>query len=338
MTPKKKLMEQVTALLTERGQKALEIAKQSILQEKIRSELLHEALRYFMEEVWEDVLHPAILSLFCEAVGGDLDATTQVGAAMVLLAGAADVHDDIVDQSITKDSQLTVFGKFGKDISILVGDALLFKGLMMLHEACEILPKEQKKAILELVKQAFFGISSAEAEETSFRGKFDVSPEEYLDMIRTKVAVAEATAKIGVILGGGTPQEVEELGHYGRTLGILMTIRDEFVDVFELDELKNRAEKECLPLPILFTFKDPEKKDEIIQLLKASTITEKEVDRILDLVINSKETRMLKKEMRRMIKAEIQRLKFVGIESGEGTNYKNILAFLLKSTLEDLNR
>jgi geranylgeranyl diphosphate synthase type I len=329
MAPKESLIKQVKTLLWTRGQKALEVAKQAILQEKIEFEPLREALHYFMEEFWEDVLHPALLSLACEAVGGNPDATTNVGAAMVLIAGGADIHDDLIDQSTTKDSKPTVLGKFGKDIAILVGDALLFKGLYTLHEACEALQKSQKQSILELTKQAFFEIGNAEATETSLRGKFDLSAEEYLNIIRMKVSVAEATAKIGAILGGGTPEEIEAMGHYGKTLGILFAIRDEFIDVFELDELRNRIEKECLPLPILFAFKDSRKADKITRLLRGSEITEREIELILDLVMDSKRTLELKKEMQSLIKDESQRLR--QIKTG-----KSSLRLLLKSMTEDL--
>jgi hypothetical protein len=74
MMPKKKLMEQGIAILRERGQEALEVAKKAILQEEIEFKPLREALRYFMKD-WKDVLHPALLSLACEAVGGNPDLT-----------------------------------------------------------------------------------------------------------------------------------------------------------------------------------------------------------------------------------------------------------------------
>ena len=321
-------MERVKALLMERGHKALEVSRESVLLEQIAYKSLQEALRYFMEE-WCDVAHPTLLSLACEAVGGNPDATTSVGAALVLLAGAADVHDDIIDQSTIKDSKPTVFGKFGKDIAIILGDVLWFKGLFMLHEACEPFRKEQREAILKLAKQAFFDIGSAEAEEANFRGKLDLSPDEYLNIIKMKVSVAEAAAKIGAILGNGTPEEVESLGHYGKTLGTLMTIRDEFIDVFELDELRNRFENECLPLPVLNAFRDPARKIKIIHLLKRKAIAEKEMEGILDLVINAEENRELGKEMRLLITEETRRLGFV-------RKNINTLVLLLESTPEDI--
>lgn len=187
MAPEKKLMEQAIAILQQKGQKAVELAKQTVLQEHIEYKPLKEALRYFME-YWNDVLHPALVSLACEAVRGNPDTTTQLGAALVLLAGGADVHDDIIDQSVTKESKETVFGKFGRDVAVLVGDALLLKGIYLLHEASEPLPRSKRKAILNIVRQAFFEISGAEAKEARFRGKTDMPVQEYLEIIRHKVA------------------------------------------------------------------------------------------------------------------------------------------------------
>jgi geranylgeranyl diphosphate synthase type I len=329
MASEEKLLERAKILLEKRGKKALEISKQSILQEKIEDKPLREALRYFMEEVWFDVLHPALLALACEAVGGNPDSTTGVGAAVVLLAGAADIHDDIIDKSATKDSKLTVFGKFGQDVAILAGDALLFKGVYVLHEALETFPKDKKTQVLELIEHAFLEISGAEARETSLRGRFDLPAGEYCDVIGKKIAAAEAIARIGAILGDGTREEIEVLGHYGKTMAFLMTLRDEFVDIYEIDELKNRSENECLPVPILFAFKDEKKKNEIIKLLKGSRTEQKDVDRVIELVMNSDEVQALKKDMQSMIRNGIQSLNSI-------KKTRDTLSLLLKSAMEDL--
>jgi geranylgeranyl pyrophosphate synthase len=326
---KQKLTLKVKTLLWEKGQNALEMAKQSVLQEKIPYQPLQTALEYFMSS-WEDVLHPALMTLTSEAVGGQAESTTQAGIAFVLLAGGADVHDDIIDESTFKYSKPTVLGKFGKDSAVLVGDALLFKGLYSLHEACATLPENKKKAVLDLTKRAFFEISSAEAKEASLHGKIDpYAAGEYLEMIKTKAAVSEATAKIGAILGGGNPEEVGAMGSFGRVFAILLTIRDEFIDMFEYDEFKNRTEKECLPLPVLYALTEPERAQEITHLLEKGQITEKEQENILDLVFESNATHQLQTGMHKMVKEEIQRLHKAKICPNE-------FKMILQSTVEDL--
>jgi geranylgeranyl diphosphate synthase type I len=329
MPAEEKLMEQVKTLLIERSKKAIEQAKQAVLQEQIKYKPLREALRYFMEEIWFNAAHPALLSLTCEAVGGDPDATTNISAALVLLTGAADIHDDIIDESTTKDSKPTVYGKYGKDIAIIAGDVLWFKGMLMLNEACEPFPTDKKSVILELAKQAFFDIGSVEAKEASLRRNLDLQPEEYLDIIRMKVSVAEAAAEIGAIVGNGTAQQIDILRQYGKTLGTLMTIRDEFVDMFEVDEVKNRYSRECLPLPILYAFRDVALKKEILEILGKDELSEQELDKMLEIVANAPQVHKLGQDMSNEVKATSQKLSRI-------PKNKHTLIELLTSTVEDL--
>jgi geranylgeranyl pyrophosphate synthase len=329
MLPQKNLLEQVKANLTQRSQKAIILARQAVIQEQISYEPLHEALRYFMEEIWFNAAHPALLSLTCEAVGGDPDATTNISAALVLLTGAADIHDDIIDESNAKDSKPTVYGKYGKDIAIIAGDVLWFKGMLMLNEACETFPTEKKKVILELVKQAFFEIGSAEAKEASFRRNLNLQPEEYLDIIKRKVSVAEVATKIGAIVGNGNAGQIDSLAQFGKGLGVLMTIRDEFVDMFELEELKNRLKNECLPLPIIVAFKNANLKKEIMGWLEMEEITEPDLDKMLELVTSASEVRNIVKEMSSIIQVVAQQLSCI-------KENNDIFIQILNSTIEDL--
>ena len=307
----KKSMEKVKKLLEKRGRKAYEAAKEEILNEKFEYQPIHDALRYFIQELWHNFQHPALLSLTCESVGGKPENTTSIGAALVLLTGAADIHDDIIDQSETKGSKPTVFGKFGRDIALLVGDALLLKGSTLLNKACNDLPKKQGDHIINLVKKAFFEIGTAEAKETSFKGNWDLAPQEYLDIIKMKAAIADATARIGAIIGGGSLKEIEKFGEYGRTLGILATIRDDFVDTFEPDELKNRAENECLPLPVLYAFRDQKAKNKIIGVFRKGELGEDDAHEIVETIMETEEMQSLKKVMLVLLKGGVESLKII---------------------------
>ncbi|MEM2780786.1 MAG: polyprenyl synthetase family protein [Candidatus Bathyarchaeia archaeon] len=326
-----KLIEQINRIFERYGRKAFEVAKNAILEEETIQLQVYKALQYFMDKSWYDVQHPALISLTCETVGGNPDKTINIGASIVLLAGAADLHDDVIDKSKVKDSNLTVFGKFGKDIAILAGDALLFKGLLLLHKSCEEFPKEQGEAILKLVKQAFFEIGSAEAVEVGYKvDKYNLTPEEYRRIIETKAAVAEACARIGAMLGGGSKKEIDVLGRYGRVLAILMTIRNEFIDIFEPDELRNRIKNECLPLPLLYALKSTkEKRGEIIRIIETGKITEKTSQHLVELINCMDEIQRLKDEMHSLVKETANSLKPI-------KRNRTTLKLLLQSTLEDL--
>jgi len=326
----KKLIEKMRKVVEKRGKKAYETAKEAILKERFEYEAIHEALLYFMS-VWPNFHHPALLSLACESVGGNPETTASIGASFVFLTGAADIHDDIIDQSVTKDSKTTVLGKFGRDIALLVGDASLLEGCTFLGEACEKLPKKQRKTVVNLVKKAFSEMSGAEAEEARLKGNWDIKPETYLNVMRRKAAIADMTVRIGAILGDASPEEVETLGNYGRILGILANIRDEFVDIFESKELENRAENECLPLPILYAFRDKAVKEKIIPILIKKDLKEKDAFDIADIVMTAEGVLELKKEMDYMLERGIKCLGNI-----KDTKINKILSMLLEATVEGL--
>lgn len=276
------IMEQVQKLLEERGSKALEEARNQVLQEEVECKEVREALNYFMQEYWRDLARPTLLSLACEAVGGDPELTTPIAVPMILISGAIDIHDDIIDQSKTKWSRPTVLGKFGKDVALLVGDALLFKGFTLLYKAIEKgIPADKVATIINLIKKAFFELGDAEALELRFRGRMDVTPEEYLDVVRKKAADVEAHTRISAILGGGSEDEIEALSRYGRLLGMMMILRDDLVDMLDFKEAQHRIKGEGLPLPILYALQNPEINSTLSSILLKRKITKREVDTIL---------------------------------------------------------
>ncbi|MGQ9460663.1 MAG: polyprenyl synthetase family protein, partial [Candidatus Bathyarchaeaceae archaeon] len=276
-------MEQVQKILEERGRKALEMARNEILQEKIECKEVREALQYFMTEYWHDVARPALLSLACEAVGGDPDITTPIAIPMTLISGAIDIHDDIIDQSEKKKSKPTVLGKYGKDIALLTGDALLFKGLTLLQEAKKRIPLDKMATIINITRNMFFELGDAEAMELQFRGRLDLRPEEYLRVMKKKAADVEAHTRISAILGNGKEEEIEALGNYGRLLGLILILGDDLMDMFDIEEVQHRIHKECLPLPILYALQNPKVKPALSSILLKERITKKDAEKILEI-------------------------------------------------------
>jgi len=304
------MIEQVQRILEERGRKALEMARKTVLEEEIECKEVSEALKYFMIEYWHDVARPALLSLACEAVGGDPDITTPIAVPMTLISGAMDIHDDIIDKSKNKGSRPTVLGKFGKDIALLVGDALLFKGFTLLHEAVDKgIPAEKLTAIIDIIKNTFFELGDAEALELQFRGRMNVTPEEYLHVVRKKAADVEAHTHISAILGDGTKEEIEALSEYGRLLGMLILLRDDLIDMIDLEEAVHRIKKEYLPLPILYALQNPEIPSTLSSLLLKKAITKRDAENILTVVDKAGGFNRLEEFMQELAQVAYNRIK-----------------------------
>ncbi len=149
-----------------------------------------------------------------------------------------------------------------------------------------------------------------------------------MEIIKHKVAAGEASMRIGAIIGGGGSEEAEILAEYGRTYGVLLSIRDDFVDMFEADELGNRVEKEVLPLPIIAALTNESLKIKLLGLLKGEP-TDKKIETIVDIVEDSSEGRAIVQDMKLMteqIKSKLQKLRYS----------KDNLLLLVDAALEDL--
>ncbi|MEA2089238.1 MAG: polyprenyl synthetase family protein [Thermoproteota archaeon] len=288
------IVEQVKKILKERGSKPLEMARKAVLDEKIECKQVREALEYFMIRYLHNAPQAALLSLACESVGGAPSLTIPIAVPMILLNSGVDIQDDIIDQSKSKDSRPTVYGKFGKDIALLVGDLLIMKGFMLLYKTLEMLSPEKRVMIMGILENSFLELGDAEALELAFRGHFDVSPEEYLRVVQKRAANVEAHTRIGGIIGDGTKHEIEALGGYGRALGVLFIIRDDFVDMFDFNEIRHRMIYESLPLPLLFAFQNSGVKRKSIKILQKKEVTSLEKNTFLKIVLESEEVEEVK--------------------------------------------
>lgn len=293
---KQKIMNKVLEILRQKSSRALKEAKNQILAEKIESEAARKALKYYIKN-WNDTTHPGILALACEAVGGNAEKAVPIQIAMLYLTAAMDLHDDIIDQCKTKNGKPTVFGKYGKDITLLLGNAMMIKGFTLLyHCSKEFEPKIFEKIFNE-IQNKLFDLGNAHLLEADLKGKLEAPPSHYLSILEKKASSIEIYAKIGAIVGGGLQHEIETLARYGKILGLLICLREEFIDIFEPDELKNRMENEILPLPILYTLRDVKIKKEILRILSKTKITKREVEKIVEYVFQNEETKKLQKYM-----------------------------------------
>jgi geranylgeranyl pyrophosphate synthase len=290
------LIRDVLKLLEGKSVKAFKIAKERLSTESMRGGHLRKALGYY-ENNWNDVLHPGIIAIACEAVGGSGKDSILMQVPMLFFTAAADVHDDIIDGSQLKNGRPTIFGKFGKDIALLVGDRMLFKGTEALYVSGKRIAGDRMDLIVKAIDSAFVEVGEAHSSEIRFKGELNLNPKEYFCMLEKKSAVLEAHTRIGALIGNGTEKEVETLAEYGRTLGTLMTLRDEFIDLFEPQELSDRLKNGCLPLPMIYAFEDPAVKKSVMEILKKPRISKKDSDIIVDFAFEDQNVKRLKKEM-----------------------------------------
>lgn len=322
--------EEVRKLFNERGAKVLEEAAASVLREKIECAEAKEALSHFVAH-WRDVFRPSLVSLACEAVGGDPSIAAPIGRSLTLLSGATDIHDDIIDKTMTKEERKTVPGSFGEDIALLAGDALLCEGFIELFEGLVRLDisLEKKLAIVHTIRGLYSEMLDGEALELRFRARTDIKPDEYLYVIRKKAADVEATTRIGAMLGNGSKEQTDALGEYGRLLGIIVLLRDDIEDFLDFGvRLNLRIKNESLPVPILYALGSKEKKDEILAILKKEEVKGEEAKKLSTLISEAgglDKLWSLFKELKAQAKQKVKKIK----------NNKKVFETILEATVPE---
>jgi geranylgeranyl pyrophosphate synthase len=325
-------MDNFKEIVEEYGAESLDETKKYLLRRFNGEETVSEAVRYFTEVTLKHALpvFPAMMALSCEAVGGNARKTAGLSKALMLLASTADIHDDIIDKSNKKNGNLTVFGKYGEATSILVGDTLLVEGMALLQKQCRELPENKADKVLNLVTTSILELSIAEVMETQFWGQIDCPPTKFLEIIEMKATVHELHCKIGGILGEGSDSEVESLGQFGRYYGMVATIVEEFLDLQELNELKNRLHSECPPLPIIYVSQNLTAKQELLKIIDDKIIDKKKANKINEVVSNSVELSRLRTETKRLVESGVHNLDFI-----KSDEIRRKLGFLLL-TLEEV--
>ncbi len=332
MNPKNshKQSEAIMKELSRRSRECQDFVRKSLLSEKIEHKELRHALEHYFS-YWNDFSHPGIFSIACEAVGEDPTNQIEGQVAMAMLAAAFDIHDDIVDGSKAKHGYPTVFGKYGKNIALLLGNAFMIDGLTLMGKAASSLPHEKSKQIFTVLKTSLFEVGNAHASELRLRRRLDASPEEYMKILQKKAASIEVDMHVAALLGGGNSREAEELARYGGILGTLATLREEFIDIFEIEELNQRIKAQALPIPVLYAFQDKESRKKVEKLIDKGELTSKDVERLLDIVLESESVERL-----RMYMSDL-----VARANAITTNVRNeatksLLRRIAASTLEDL--
>ena len=200
---------------------------------EIKPEVLAKASRHLIEAGGKR-LRPCLVLTSCEAVGGRAKDAIETAAALELLHNFTLIHDDIMDRDEFRRNVKTVHVLWGEPVAIIAGDALFAKVFEVLAANAKRLKLPAGRAIelIDTISRASFEICQGQALDMLFEGRKDITEAEYLDMIGSKTgALLEASTRVGALLGGGKPKQVEALAEYGRLVGMAFQIRDDLLGV-----------------------------------------------------------------------------------------------------------
>jgi octaprenyl-diphosphate synthase len=213
-------------------------------------------------------LRPALVLLSAKACGG-LGAEHYTLAAVVELFHTATlIHDDVLDEATLRRHLETVNARWDNETSVLLGD-YLFTRAMCLVSALE------DTFAWRAISEAGQTVCEGELRQIDTRGNYDLSEEEYLDVIDGKTAaLCACCCRLGAHYAGADLERREAYGRFGQNLGIAFQISDDVLDVLGEETTAGKSlgtdlvkQKPTLPLIRLLSRLDGRQRHDLVAAL-----------------------------------------------------------------------
>ncbi len=189
-------------------------------------------------------IRPLVLVLTAESLGCVDDKLLDAAVAVELLHSESIIHDDIIDEDVSRRGRMTFHVRYGYGASLLTAD---FVFAMILAIAA----RYKDRRVAETISNAALNMAEGEYSELAIDPKlYRLTWDELIRIISDKTAkLFEASARLGALIAGGSEKEVDALANYGKFLGIAYQLRDDLLDWGSGDKittglLKNEEEAE----------------------------------------------------------------------------------------------
>jgi len=320
--------EELSRLMLERGLKALEGFEQMV-SEGVEGTEMESIIGHI--KGWRDTYRTALTSFSCEAVGGDPEKASSAGLMIAFVGAGLAIHDDIIDRSEVKRFRRTFYGLHSSDEALVVGDLLIFKAIAPMRRILRETSPQMADEIIRTFEQFLYDICEGEIMEISCRKNVGTDLEYYNRALRKLGCDVEACTRIGALVGGGTAEEVEVLGEYGKRMGYVVRLADDVKDALNLEgNLPHRLRFESVPLPILYAAKaSNENFSTIDAILNGPEMSLSDIEKILELCFDAGAFAHVQELVKKNILEGVQHLQALRPSGARG-----VLASLIRRTFD----
>lgn len=196
-------------------------------------------------------IRPALVLLSAGFYDYPLDRLTKLAAAIELLHTATLVHDDLIDEAVTRRGMPTLQTVVSGRATVLVGDFLFARSASLCTETGSI-------RVMRVFGETLTTICDGELRQIFSHGNLETSRDDYYKRIISKTASLLRTAtETGAILSNAPEEAIAALRSYGENLGIAFQIADDVLD-YTGDESKlgkpvgNDLRQRIITLPALW--------------------------------------------------------------------------------------
>jgi octaprenyl-diphosphate synthase len=250
---------------------------------KSRVALLDTITRYIVKRKGKQIR--PLFVFFSAGMFGEITERTYRAATLIeLLHTATLIHDDVVDDSNERRGFFSLNALWKNKISVLVGDYLLSRGLLLSLENDDF-------DLLKIVTTSVREMSEGELMQIEKARSLDISEKVYFEIIRKKTASLIASClSCGAASAHAEANQIEQMRLIGEKAGIAFQIKDDILD-FERDTSKGKPSgvdikerKMTLPLIHLINQSSYNEKRSIINTVKNHNQDPARVAGLMDMV------------------------------------------------------
>ena len=261
-------------------------AFETLFRDSIKSNipLLNIIMRYIVKRKGKQ-MRPLFVFFSARLFSEINDRTLRAATLIEMLHTATLIHDDVVDDSNERRGFFSLNALWKNKISVLVGDFLLSRGLILALENDDF-------DLLKIVSHSVREMSEGELLQIEKARTLDIEESVYFEIIRKKTAslIASCLAS-GTAATGASADTIEKMRQIGEKIGIAFQIKDDILD-FDLSADKGKPsgvdiKERKMTLPLIFILNKSSyfQKRKIINIVKNHNTNREKVDWLMQEVV-----------------------------------------------------
>ena len=229
-------------------------------------------------------LRPLLTGLTARLLGSERADISALAVTMAMLHAATLLHDDVLDNAVSRRGKPAAHTLFEVTPTILAGDALL-------AEANALVAGFGDPRLSLCFSEATSRTAAGEILEIAAQRRVDTSAAEYEEIVRGKTAwLIRASCQLGALRAGATDAQAAAAAAYGENLGMAFQIVDDALD-FAPSSLTGKPEggdvREGKLTPPIFFYANslaPAERDAFFARFAEQSFTDEDVRHVIDTV------------------------------------------------------
>jgi len=270
--------------------------------------LLDKIMHYIIKRKGKQ-MRPLFVFLTAKLFNNVNQSTYTAASLIELLHTATLVHDDIIDEANFRRGVFSINALWKNKISVLVGDFLLSRGLLLAVE-------NEQFQLLKIMSTAVKEMSEGELLQIEKTRRLDITEEVYFEIIKKKTAaLISACCEAGAASTNAHKNDILKMRTFGEKAGIAFQIKDDLFDYTQNPLIGKPTgidiREKKMTLPLIYTLNNSDKKTKafIINTIKNDSKNSRKVEQIINIVKEKKGLEYAKNKMNLFVNQALEILK-----------------------------